>query len=602
MSQSSRAAPVRRRTVLASLATAGTALSSGCIRRLRTLTGWQSSGQLSLRIKTVPGDADPYSQDIARHLAGWYRTAGIDAGVVPMAEEELLRQVLLNHEFDVFVARIPQTLRDPDGLYSLLHSEFTPALGWQNPFGYSNLEVDELLERQRRTGGSRRREAVVDLQRSIARTQPFTVIAIPDQIRAARSDLYANLQDVDLGSPTGYLTLTSAERDGEGEGEASDEKREHPTVVTTDPRATESLNPLAVESRRIDLLIGLLYDSLGYRSGLETIDPWLAASWEFVANDDAPVARVRLREDLVWHDGEPLTASDVTFTYAFLADTSSGTEEDSVPPPRFQGRSSLVADTNVIDRRTLDVEFVECDPAVATRAFTVPVLPKHVWAKRTEPVSTGGIGPATEALTTDNVPAVGSGPFSFVHNTPKESVTLARFEEHFLLRDDVSGVPPALAGGPEIDRLTVRVARSDVMAVEMIVSGDADLTATPIGANLVPRIEGADLLELLVDPSSRYYLVGYNVRRPSLANPRFRTALAHLVDKSHLAENVFDGYARPATSPLAGTDWVPADLEWTGTDPETPFLGSDGDLDVERVRDVFREAGYRYDGKKLIKE
>ncbi len=592
-----------RRAVLGALAIGGTALTGGCVRRARTIAGWQSGDRVSLNVKTVPADADPYALRVARQLAEWYGEAGIDAQVTPMAEEELLRQVLLNHEFDVFVARAPREFDDPDTLYSLLHSRYAAALGWQNPFGYANLDVDEALTRQRRVGGSRRQEALTKVQSTVARTHPFTVVASPDDVAAVRDDRFVDWRTDDLTSARGYLALSPRPSTGETDGQ-EDTLR----VATTDRRITENLNPLAVEFRRTDFLIDLLYDALGYVEN-GSIEPWLADSWAFVGNG-SPTVRVRLREDLRWHDGEPLTAEDVAFTFAFLEDTSMGREEDGetedgrdpVPAPRYQGRSDLVSGVEAADDRTLVFQFVDCDPRVAARAFTVPVLPEHVWSERTSPAAIGGIevGGATEALVTNNVPPVGSGPLAFVSNTPREELVLERYDDHFLTRSDVSGIPQRFRGGPAFDRLVARIAGSDVAAVGMVADGDADVTATTVGASTVPRIGRAEETDLAVDRSARPYLIGYNVRRSPMSNPRFRHALARLVDRDHVVDQVFDGYASAAVSPLAGTDWVAEDLVWAGSDPVAPFPGSDGELDVERARDAFRDVGYRYDDGRLV--
>lgn len=602
---------VRRRAVLSSLATGVAVLGSGCASRLRAATGWQSPDQVTLRIKTVPADADPYALRIARQVAEWLRTAGIDVQVTPMAEEELLRQVLLSHDFDLFVAPTPAQFQTPDALYSLLHSRFAGAQGWQNPFGYTNLDVDELLEEQRRSTGQARREAVEGMLQSVATTQPFTVVGFPDDIRTARTDRFTNWQNADLQSPMGYLSLNRRDGVEPVTDDESDSPEPHLQVVTTDERPTQNLNPLAVEFRRSSSIMGLLYDSLGYSRNAETVEPWLASSWAFSEGDEGPVARVELREETVWHDGEPLTASDVAFTYAFLADTSLGSsvetedgEDDDgpVPAPRFQGRSSLVADVRAVDSRTVEMQFVDCEPRVATRAFTVPVLPSHVWGDRTGAASVGGIelGGATEALVTNNIPPVGSGPLEFVRNTPREALVLDRFDDHFLARDGVDGVPPQLAGAPAFDRLTVSVVGSDTTAAETVASDDADVTGTPLGAATVPRIGRASALDLVVRHSRGFYLVGYNARRPPLTNPRFRNTLAHLVDKRHLTSEVFEGYAQPAASPLDGTRWLPSDLRWDGEDPVAPFLGTNGELDVERVREAFRNAGFQYEDERLV--
>jgi peptide/nickel transport system substrate-binding protein len=598
---------ISRRTALGGLAAAAAGLTGGCLRRMRALTGWESRDQLSLRIKTLPADADPYALPLARRVAAWFRDAGIDVRVLPMAEQSLLREVLLANEFYLFVTRTPLGYRAPDALYSLLHSQFVATPGWQNPFGYTDLEMDELLETQRRVGGARRREVVADLQRRIAETQPFTVLGFADDLRAARTDRFTNWQRVDLGSPLGFLSLRRARnRADEPVGKT------HLRVVSTDSSPTENLNPLAVEFRNESVLTGLLYDTLGYRDDEGAVRPWLAESWSFSLSEAGPSLRLTLRDGVKWHDGTALTADDVAFTYAFLADTSLAAEEgdedetDPIPAPRFQGRVGLVADVTSIDDRTVEFQFADADPAVATRALTVPVLPRHVWRKRTDRASMTGVDvwAATEALVTDNVPAIGSGPLAFVDNTPNEAVTLERFDDHFLVGGPVPGIPERVQGGPPFDRLTVGVVGTDATAVEMVETDNADVTGTPVGADTIPRIARASALDLIANRSDAFYVLGYNARRAPMTNPRFRAALAHLVDDRTLQSAVFGGYARPGVSPLQDTDWLPSDLEWIEDEPDPthPFPGTDGELDVPRARDLFRDAGYRYEDGKLLEE
>lgn len=600
MSDSSSLLTARRRGFVGALAAGAAAGTGGCLRRARSIAGWQSREQVSLQIKTLPADADPYALWIARSVAGWFGDAGIDVSVVPMAKEELLRQVLLNNDFDVFVTTLPTQRRTPDSLYALLHSRFAETSGWQNPFGFADFDVDDLLDTQRRETGARRRTALADLQRSLARSQPFTVVAFPDDIRTARIGAYRNWQTVDLRTPQGYLNL---ERNAREEG-ADTVLR----IASTDGRPTENLNPLAVEHRREGLLTGLLYDALGIEVGGERV-PWLAASWEFERAGGRPRATVRLREDVRWHDGEALTAEDVAFTYALLADTTMGdsTEptdttdrEPRVPAPRLQGRRELVESIAAVDDRTLTVQFGECSDRVATRAFTIPILPKHVWKDRTDTASISNIevGSASEALVTDNVPPVGSGPLEYVENTPEERLVLESVDDHFSTRvDDAPAVP---VGPPVFDRLVLQAVGSDDTAVALVAEGEADLTGTSVAASTVPRIGRSSDLELIVRRATAPYVLGYNVRRPPLTNPRFRNTLAYLVDQAHLVDDVFDGYARAAVSPLTGTDWLPDDLRWEDENPVTPFLGVDGEVDVAEARDAFREAGYQYEDGRLV--
>lgn len=599
---------MRRRNVLSLLAVSATALTSGCIRRLRTITGWQSSNQIALEIKTVSADADPYALRIANQLGEWLQSAGIDTNVTPMSQEELLRQALLNHEFDLFVLRAPAWVRTPDAFYSLLHSRYTPSSGWQNPFGYSNLNVDELLQTQRTVNGENRQDAVSQLQKTVATSQPFTPLALGDDIRAVRSDRYTNWRSKDLRSSLGYLTLDRVPEDERDED--APQPPEELGVVMNDTRLTTNLNPLSVEFRRTGDLTELLYDSLGYASGLGTVDPWLANSWEFSEEESEQFATVRIPAGLTWHDGTPLTAEDIAFTYAFLSDTTlgSGIEDENdgdstaVPVPRFHGRSDLVSTVRVIDSQTTEFRFGNCHPQAARRAFTVPLLPKHIWNDRTDASSVGGIevGTATKALVAENLPPIGSGPLVFAENDPQRSVTFETFDNHFLSHQDNSDLPDDLSSGPAFDRLAVRSVGSDVAAVEMVASGETDVTGTAVGADKVPRIGRKSVLDLVVNQAKSLYMVGYNTQQPPLTNARIRNTIAQLIDKKYLIEDVFNGYAQPAVSPLTGTDWLPSDLQWDGTDPVTPFLGTNGELNVKQAQEAFQTAGYQYDDGKLM--
>ncbi|NHN43117.1 ABC transporter substrate-binding protein [Halorubellus sp. JP-L1] len=615
MQNAAGSATVGRRELLGALGTSTLAASAGCTRRLRSIAGWQSRSQISLSIATLPDDADPFALRAARQIAEWFRAAGIDATVTPMAREELHRRTLLDHDYDAFVGRIAPEVVRPNSMYALVHSKYADVAGWQNPFGYANLDVDDGLDEQRRVTGDDRVEVVADVQETVARTQPFTTLAKPDDVRAVRTSRFENWSADVLSNPLGYLALDRAA------DAPSDESTLR--VVAADHRVTENLNPLAVEYRGFGYVMDLLYDSLGYVTEAGTVQPWLADAWDVSATADAPTARVSLRDDLSWHDGESLTATDVAFTYALLADTSVGANGDGdgddgtrtvrtsmdgddgnvVPAPVFAERSSLVADVDVVDEQTVDVQFVEATSSVAMHALTIPVLPEHVWADRTGRSSVSGIefGPTTEALVTDNVPPVGSGAFEYVDSTPRETLVLERYDDHFLERGTDPDVDGVAAYRPAFDRVRIDVVGTDDTAVSLVKDDEADVTGTPVGAGLVPDIGRSDDLDLLVSRSNAPYVVGYNVRGPPLSNPRFRNTLAHLVDQTALVDQTFRGYAEPAVTPLTASRWVPESLAFDGENPVTPFLGSDGDLDVRRARAAFRDAGFQYDDGKLVR-
>ena len=612
---------VSRRRALAGIGLG--ALSAGCLGRTRNIAGRDRSSQLTLQIDAAPADRDPNAIRIARHLAENLNAVGIDARINTLNRTDLWRKVLINQSFDVYVGQFLESEPfDPDAMYAFAHSRFVAEAGRQNPFGFTDVNgVDEQLERQRRAEGERP-EVVADLQRSLCELQPFTVVAFPDPLTAVREERFegwTNRQPLSVGALLGLehagasdesgATSGTADEDAEsGESAAADGEAAGGDaalrLVTTDAQITENWNPIAAEYRREGTFTALLYDQLALVHGGEVI-PWLAAEWE--RTGDGALA-VDLR-DARWHDGEPVTAGDVAFTYEFLRDTSMGSLETAVPTPRFRGRSSVVESATAVDDTTVEVAIGNVNDAVAVRALQVPILPEHVWSDRTDAATIAGFEfdvETTEAVVSTNDDPIGSGPVRFVEATAEETAVFERNPDHFLARadatdeegDPAAGIPERFRGKPAFDRLRVDVSPSDIAAVEAVGDGIADATVSTLGPDAVPRVGRDADTRLVTGRSGRFYHVGYNARRAPLSNPRFRAVLASLIDKETLVRETFSGYAEPAASPLAASpEWVPDDLRWDDreTDPVYPFVGEGGALDVERAKDLLREAGYRFD-------
>ncbi|TYT63470.1 ABC transporter substrate-binding protein [Natrialba swarupiae] len=568
-----------RRAMLAGTASA-TVAASGCIRQFRTTVNRDGIDQLSISITTVPADSDRESIQLTRAIRESLEAAGMDVSIEMKAQEEFLRTVLVNHDFDVYVANHPGG--DPDSLYESLHSQYVDEAGWQNPFGFANLAFDDLLEGQRSADDEDREAAVATTLEAFAAEQPFVPICVPQEYRLARTDRFDGW-DADL-APTAlaYLGL-----------EPTEEGIESLRLVHTDARLSENLNPLSVEYRDAGTITELLYDSLAVAvPHEERITGWLADDWTWT---DGTMS-VELREDVTFHDGERLTAEDVAFTYRFLADTTLGETDVPAPAPLFRGRVAAVDEIDVVDDGRLEFSFGVGEPA-AERALSVPILPEHVWRPRSEPATASGVRVAagtTEALVTGNVPPIGSGPFAFVDVEERDHVSFERFDEHFTRRTSVS-LPE-----PTVERLRVAIDPRSASAIEVINGNDADVTNRPLESYVVDDVlettpEDVGVLE---SPSRRFYHLGFNARKAPFSNPRFRRVVAGLIDKAWLVEDVFDGYARPTAVPVTA-EWTPESLAWDGADPETPFLGTDGEVDVSAAAAAFEEAGFQHDGDHL---
>lgn len=562
---------------------------------------------VSLTIKAPPADADPRAIRIARSLANHLTAVGATVNVVPIRRETLQRDVLLNQQFDVYVGRFPAP-NDPDFLHSLFHSTGAAAAGWQNPFGLADQSLDRLLDRQRSQTGAQRRQTLAAVQHELARLQPLSILGFVDELRAHRSAITPGTTKETINSRRGYLALSV---DDPGTGTASYKGSSETTTATsdssspirmalTDIRPLKNLNPLSVTSRAEGAITSLLYDSLGERID-GRIQPWLAKSWSWTGMGTLDV---ELRDDINWHDGTPIDARDVEFTYEFLEDTSLGTAETPVPAPRFAGRTSAVTGVEPLGASTVRFRFDGVSRPVASRALEVPLLPLHIWKEKTETALIGGLDTekrVTDALAWANRSPVGSGAFEVESLSVQKQLSLVPFADHFLQSAAESLLEKEGVQPPERGR-TFRRAPSGGAALALLQNADADVTARGLLPKTVPRIRSDPTLELSVTPTTTFYHVGYNTRRAPLDDPEFRRATARLLDAEFFAETVCEGYVEPAASPLTRHEALSAELAWSGRNPVVPFAGSADQLDVEQARSAFEAAGYQFttDGTMVV--
>ncbi|QLD88337.1 ABC transporter substrate-binding protein [Natronomonas salina] len=585
---------LRRRALLAGAAGTLTA-TSGCVGELRNLLGRESTSQLELSIATTPASYDPYAVRVANRLSDHLEQAGIATFVDLLSPDVLLRNVLINQDFDIYISRYPSE-GSPDELRTLLHSSYGEESGWQNPFGYSNLRVDELLAEQRSQAGETRRETIYEIQREVVREQPFTTLAFPDRIASYRTDRFERWP---AGGPerlTDYLRL---ERVGDADTLE---------MLLGDGRITKNRNPIAPEHRTRGHVTDLLYEPL-VRTVSDGSDPvpWLARAIEWDEGGGSLTAAVELRET-PWHDGEALTAEDVAFTYDFLNDTSLGEFDSPVPTPWRRGRVSLVEAAEATADDVVRLDFGAASKEVAGRAFEVPILPKHVWQDLTSSADLAGIdigGQTTEAVVFTNEEPVGSGPLQFESAAADQEIVLTTFEDHFLNSaggDGLEEIPESYAQGLPFQEVRFQVMPSPDAAVQVLESDDADATADSLGASVVPRIGRDETISLSISRSSQFYHVGYDCRNAPLSDPRFRRVVARLLDREWLVSESFAGYATPTETPLKDP-WTPEELRWDDPEhaPELAFFGEDGELDAEAAREAFREAGYTYQDDRIVR-
>ncbi len=301
------------------------------------------------------------------------------------------------------------------------------------------------------------------------------------------------------------------------------------------------INPLYATLSPLDeTLTTLFYRGLvSYDTETNTYAPDLAE--QITWSEDKKTATITLRQNLTWHDGEPITAQDVAFTY------------DAIKNPSYQSpQASLYAGITATAQDTFTVILTGTSPLGDT-LLTLGILPAHLW---------DGISPTYARLSPINMTPVGSGPYVIDHITKDERGLLKSLSLHAREDASFSGYIPTLLikfFGQESDLLqALQTKRIDVTSdlsytSAQTLSEDSALRSTPY---LLPR----------------YTSLFFNTQRPSLQDVRLRKALATITQREHLLRNAVGELAQ-ARSGFTLPGFLPQEfpIDETAPTPETVF-------------------------------
>ncbi|UCC71794.1 MAG: hypothetical protein JSV86_15675 [Gemmatimonadota bacterium] len=285
-----------------------------------------------------------------------------------------------------------------------------------------------------------------------------------------------------------------------------------------------SFNPLVNSDQNTnEVIYYMLFTPLvQYDESLEP-RPYLAESWEL----EPEAVTFRLNREARWHDGRPVTASDVEFTF----ERAKNPETASVLSSAYL---ELVESAQAIDSFTVRFEFSRPHARPLDGFWWAPV-PRHLLEE---------IAPADMVRAPFNRQPVGSGPFRFAGWEAGERITLVRNPDF----------PESLGGPPHLDRVIFRFIGEPATLLSEALTGQVDVNGSlfPHQAEQVERTPGVRLLSY---PSREYYYIGWNVRRPLLRDPRVRRALTMALDRQQLIDVLMYGYGQLATGTIA--PWHP---------------------------------------------
>ncbi len=287
------------------------------------------------------------------------------------------------------------------------------------------------------------------------------------------------------------------------------------------------LNPLVWRSERSHWYDMLVYDTLlTYDDDLGLI-PWLAEDWDVSAN--GLQINFTIRDGVVWHDGEDLTAGDVAFTFEYIRDAPSDVNWWTM----LQNLTSATAYGNVVV-----CEFNQLFSFALQNLGEIYILPEHIWND----------APADDPRWNDhtNVTAhVGSGPFKYVSRVPDEYTTLDRNEDWW-------GEDNPYAGQlPNIDRVRIDVVIGQDARILAMRNGDADTERYEVFGSYVEEVLGYPELQLVQGVASQWdYVLGLNLTVAGLDDIDVRRAIALAINRTELITVGRLGHGTATTSAI----------------------------------------------------
>jgi peptide/nickel transport system substrate-binding protein len=286
--------------------------------------------------------------------------------------------------------------------------------------------------------------------------------------------------------------------------------------------------------------------------------PYLAESWEF--SDDGLMWTFHLRDDVMFHNGDPVTAHDFVWTYERALDP------DLASPGTGRRLSGMTFEAP--DDYTLVFNFPA--PAISLLQF----------------VNWGYMAPmsqrAVEELGAEyELNPVGTGPYKVVEVRPGEGVAMERWDDYNWGPEFFDG---ANTGPYNFDRIEFSILPEEATRIAALESGDIDYVNGISNPLDVAILEAAGVT-VQQAPFGQVRMIYIQNHVPPFDDALVRQALNYAVNREEITQIVTDGADKISRGPISPgmLGYDPAIEEQCGYH-----------FDLDRAKELMQEAGYTY--------
>jgi peptide/nickel transport system substrate-binding protein len=308
-----------------------------------------------------------------------------------------------------------------------------------------------------------------------------------------------------------------------------------------------SLNPYLVTTASESFVVSCLYDTLADEDAQGHLVPNLAERWEL--SGDGTRLTCWLDPQARWHNGQPVTADDVVFSFNLIRQTDF---------PGLTPVAALVAQVEALGPAKVQFTLLKPGSETVRRVCSeVRIVPAALWESVQDPLTYANLDSP-----------VGSGPFALSEQIPPAQNAGSSTEDGGLVLRN-TGIHHSTR--PSIDTLVVEIVRDESQALQALQVGKFDL----LGWDVTPALAGD-----VRDHPESYPEIGvatqaglsvqsllFNLRQAPYDNPALRLALAQAINTQTIVDQVLLGFADRGTAGL----FPPASPWYDGGLSAVPF-------------------------------
>lgn len=276
-----------------------------------------------------------------------------------------------------------------------------------------------------------------------------------------------------------------------------------------------TFNPNASSDSAAERFRQLVFSSLMKKGDVFEPVPDICEKVE--TSPDAKTFKFFLRRDIKFHDGHPLSALDVKYTF-----------ETMLKDKQMVKGASFDQDLESIEAPEPYLVIFHCRnpfPSLLNDVIPVGIIPEGSLEKQAQT-------------------PVGTGPFKFEKYIDEQEVLLKANENYFL-------------GAPNVERLRIKIVPDSNTRETELRKGSADIAINADLDNVaIESLKNAPGLKVLISNGTNLAHLGINLNDPVLKDVRIRRALAYAIDREAIIHDLLRDQAQPALSLLPPTQWA----------------------------------------------